>query len=115
DYPDPHFGSGAVKITGGHDLNDYGVAQRNGLPMYRLMDSQAHMRTDGPSYAESSERAKAIAHGEAASANEVDALNLVPEAYRGLDRYDARKAVVADIDSEGLMITVEDKKIMTPF
>jgi valyl-tRNA synthetase len=114
-YPDPHFGSGAVKITGGHDLNDYGVAQRNNLPMYRLMDSQAHMRADGPSYAESAERAKAIAHGEAASANEVDALNLVPEAYRGLDRYDARKAVIADIDSEGLMIKVEDKKIMQPF
>src|SRR5678815_5234904 len=91
-YPDPHYGSGAVKITGGHDLNDYGVAQRNNLPMYRLMDSQAHMRTDGPSYAEAAERAKAIARGEAASANEVDALNLVPEAYRGLDRYDARKA-----------------------
>ena len=51
----------------------------------------------------------------AASAEEVDALNLVPEAYRGLDRYDARKAVVADIDSEGLMIKVEDKLIMQPF
>jgi len=115
DYPDPHFGSGAVKITGGHDLNDYGVAQRNGLPMYRLMDSQAHMRTDGPSYAEAAGRAKAIAHGEPATAAEVDALNLVPEAYRGLDRYEARKAVVADIDAEGLMIKVEDKLIMQPF
>jgi len=45
----------------------------------------------------------------------VDALNLVPEAYRGLDRYEARKAVVADIDAEGLMIKVEDKAIMQPF
>jgi len=114
-YPDPHFGSGAVKITGAHDLNDYGVAQRNNIPMYRLMDEQAHMRDDGPSYAESSERAKAIAHGEPANAAEVDALNLVPEAYRGLDRYEARTRVVADIDAEGLMITVEDKKIMQPF
>ena len=58
---------------------------------------------------------QAIARGETASAEEVDALNLVPEAYRGLDRYDARKAVVADIDSEGLMIKVEDKMIMQPF
>jgi len=114
-YPDPHFGSGAVKITGAHDLNDYGVAQRNNIPMYRLMDSQAHMRADGPSYAESSERAKAIAHGEVATAEEVDALNLVPEAYRGLDRYAARKEVVADIDADGLMIMVEDKPIMQPF
>jgi len=114
-YPDPHFGSGAVKITGAHDLNDYGVAQRNNIPMYRLMDEQAHMRDDGPSYAESSERAKAIAHGEPATAAEVDALNLVPEAYRGLDRYEARARVVADIDADGLMIAAEDKKIMQPF
>ncbi|HUP67063.1 MAG TPA: valine--tRNA ligase, partial [Sphingomicrobium sp.] len=114
-YPDPHFGSGAVKITGAHDLNDYGVAQRNNIPMYRLMDEKARMRDDGPSYEQSAERAKSIAHGEAASANEVDALNLVPEAYRGLDRYDARKAVVADIDADGLMIKVEDKPIMQPF
>src|SRR6185295_2270345 len=115
DYPDPNFGSGAVKITGGHDLNDYGVAQRNGLPMYRLMDGTAHMRSDWPSYEESAARAQAIARGAKVSAEEVDALNLVPEAYRGLDRYEARKAVVADIDSEGLMIKVEDKLIMQPF
>ena len=115
DYPDPDFASGAVKITGAHDLNDYGVAQRNKIPMYRLMDGTAHMRSDGPSYAESSARAIAIARGAAASAEEIDALNLVPEAYRGLDRYDARKAVVADIDAEGLMIKVEDKMIMQPF
>ncbi|HKX92183.1 MAG TPA: valine--tRNA ligase [Sphingomicrobium sp.] len=115
DYPDPNFGSGAVKITGAHDLNDYGVAQRNGIPMYRLMDGRAHMRSDGPSYVESAARAVEIARGAQASAEEIDALNLVPEAYRGLDRYDARKAVVADIDSEGLMIKAEDKPIMQPF
>ena len=115
DYPDPNFGSGAVKITGAHDLNDYGVAQRNGIPMYRLMDATAHMRSDGPSYEESAKRAVEIARGAIASPEEIDALNLVPEEYRGLDRYDARKAVVADIDAEGLMITVEDKLIMQPF
>src|SRR5687767_12541366 len=115
DYPDPEFGSGAVKVTGAHDLDDYGVAKRNGIPMYRLMDGTAHMRTDGPSYAESAARAVAIARGAEASAEEVDALNLVPEAYRGLDRYDARKRVVADIDAEGLMIKAEDKMIMQPF
>jgi valyl-tRNA synthetase len=115
DYPDPNFGSGAVKITGAHDLNDYGVAQRNGIPMYRLMDGTGHMRSDGPSYEESAKRAIEIARGATATAEEVDALNLVPEEYRGLDRYDARKAVVADIDAEGLMVTVEDKLIMQPF
>jgi valyl-tRNA synthetase len=73
------------------------------------------MRSDGPSYEESAKRAVEIARGAKASSEEVDALNLVPEEYRGLDRYDARKAVVADIDAEGLMVTVEDKMIMQPF
>lgn len=115
EYPDPHFGSGAVKITGAHDENDYGVAQRNGIPMYRLMDDVAAMRSDGAPYAEAAARAQAIAGGAAWTAAEVDALNLVPDAYRGLDRYEARKRVVADIDADGLMIQVEDKQIMQPF
>ncbi|APR52993.1 valine--tRNA ligase [Sphingomonas koreensis] len=115
DYPDPDFGSGAVKITGAHDENDYGVAQRNNIPMYRLMDENAAMRADGASYAETAARAQEIARGAAWTAAEIDTLNLVPEAYRGLDRYEARKRVVADIDADGLMIQVEDKQIMQPF
>ena len=115
DYPDPAFGSGAVKITGAHDANDYGVAQRNGIPMYRLMDEVAAMRRDGAPYAVAAARAKELAAGATASAAAVDALNLVPDAYRGLDRYDARARVVADIDAEGLMIGVEAKTIMQPF
>jgi valyl-tRNA synthetase len=89
-YPDPSFGSGAVKITGAHDENDYGVAQRNGIPLYRLMDEVAAMRIDGLPYAQASARAVALAQGEKASAAEIDALNLVPDEYRGLDRYEAR-------------------------
>ncbi|MDB5681129.1 MAG: valine--tRNA ligase, partial [Sphingomonas bacterium] len=115
DYPDPDFGSGAVKITGAHDENDYGVAQRNGIPMYRLMDEVAAMRTDGTPYAVAAKRAQEIAAGSPATAAEIDMLNLVPDAYRGLDRYEARKRVVADIDADGLMIGVEDKKVMQPF
>ncbi len=114
-YPDPDFGSGAVKITGAHDANDYDVARRNGIPMYRLMDEAAQMRADGAPYAEVSARAQAIAASGAFDPAEIDALNLVPEAYRGLDRYAARKAVIADIDAEGLMIAVEDKMIVQPF
>ncbi|WP_375390471.1 valine--tRNA ligase, partial [uncultured Sphingomonas sp.] len=115
DYPDPAFGSGAVKITGAHDENDYGVAQRHGIPMYRLMDEVAALRTDGPPYAVAAARARQIAAGAETSAAEVDALNLVPDGYRGLDRYEARARVVADIDAEGLMIGIEDKIIMQPF
>jgi len=115
DYPDPAFGSGAVKITGAHDENDYGVAQRNNIPMYRLMDEHAAMRSDGAPYAECAARAREIAAGAPFTAKEIDTLNLVPEEYRGLDRYEARKRVVADIDAEGLMLRVEDKVIMQPF
>ena len=91
EYPDPDFGSGAVKITGAHDFNDYIVAKRNDIPMYSLMDTKGAMRAD--------------------DADD----NLVPEKYRGMDRFDARKAVIADIDALGLMILVEDKKIMQPY
>ena len=87
EYPDPDFGSGAVKITGAHDFNDYQVAKRNDIPMYILMDEKGCMTSD----------------------------EFVPEKYRGLDRFEARKAVVSDIDARGLLIKVEDKKIMQPF
>jgi len=115
EYPDPAFGSGAVKITGAHDQNDWSVAQRNGIPMYRLMDEAARMRADGEDYATAAARARSIAAGAAASSKEIDALNLVPDAYRGLDRYEARERIVADIDADGLMVRVEDKQIMQPF
>lgn len=115
EYPDPDFGSGAVKITGAHDFNDYGVAKRNNIPLYRLMDTKANMRADGADYEDAATRAQAISEGAAFTEAEVDTLNIVPDAYRGLSTKDARKAIVADIDAEGLMIQVEDKKIMQPF
>ena len=115
EYPDPDFGSGAVKITGAHDQNDYGVAQRNNIPMYRLMDEVAAMRSDGAPYAEAAAQAKAIAASGQWTAADIDALNLVPDAYRGLDRYEARKRVVGDIDADSLMIAVENKTIQQPF
>lgn len=87
EYPDPDFGSGAVKITGAHDFNDYQVAKRNDIPMYELFDAKARMVDD----------------------------DFVPEKYHGMDRFDARKAIVEDIDARGLLIAVEDKKIMQPF
>ena len=135
EYPDPAFGSGAVKITGAHDFNDYAVAKRANIPCYRLMDTKAHMRADGAPYADAVLRARDIAAGSPTNEAEVDNLNLVPEKYRGLDRLEARKQVVADITAAGLAVTtllksidpetgsehlhrepvVESKKIMQPF
>ena len=108
EYPDKDFGSGAVKITGAHDFNDYQVAKRSNIPMYNLMDTKAAMRADGKPYAEEAAIAQAIANGE----QEFDeamiaAMNMVPEDYRGLDRFDARKKIVADITTEGLAVMHE--------
>ena len=87
EYPDPDFGSGAVKITGAHDFNDYEVAKRNDIPMYSLMDERGAMCES----------------------------EIMPAKYVGMDRFKARKEVVADIDAEGLLIKIEDKKIMQPY
>ncbi|MGZ9811103.1 valine--tRNA ligase [Pseudoroseicyclus sp. H15] len=107
EYPDPTFGSGAVKITGAHDFNDYGVASRGGIPMYRLMDTKGRMRDDGAPYAEAAARAQEIATGGSFTGEEVDSLNLVPDHLRGMDRFEARKAVVQEITDEGLAVMTE--------
>ncbi|MFN4173121.1 MAG: valine--tRNA ligase, partial [Pseudorhodobacter sp.] len=105
EYPDPAFGSGAVKITGAHDFNDYAVAKRGGIPCYRLMDTRAQMRADGAAYAEAAEVAGAVARGkQQLSESEADTVNLVPDAYRGLDRFAAREQVVAEITADGLAV-----------
>ncbi len=134
EYPDPDFGSGAVKITGAHDFNDYEVAKRNGIPLYALMNTKGQMRTDGLPYEEAAAMAKAIAQG-ATPPQDATPINLVPEEYRGLDRFEARQKVIADITAEGLAVMhqvtkkdkksgeettqtlpfVENKKIMQPF
>ncbi|MET4128698.1 valine--tRNA ligase [Roseovarius sp. MBR-6] len=106
DYPDPTFGSGAVKITGAHDFNDYVVAQRGGIPLYRLMDTRAHMRSDGAPYAEAAARAQAIAEGADWTPAEIDTLNLVPDHLRGLDRLEARARVIEEVTNEGLAMMV---------
>ncbi len=134
EYPDKDFGSGAVKITGAHDFNDYQVAKRGGIPMYRLMDMKGHMRADGAPYADEAAKAQGHAKGDSFTENEVDAINLVPDDIRGLNRFEARKIVVQQITDEGLAVMttavqkddegnditvvvprVENKPIMQPF
>ncbi len=72
-YVDKDFGSGCVKITGAHDFNDYQVAMRHGLPLITIFTPSAAINDNGP------------------------------VAYRGLDRYDARKAVLRDLEAQGLL------------
>jgi valyl-tRNA synthetase len=89
EYPDPEFGTGAVKITGAHDENDFHVAKRNNIPLIVLMDKKARM----------------ISTPE----------NHVPERYNGVDRYKAREMVLAEIEELGFYRGKEDKMIPQPF
>ncbi len=89
EYPDPEFGTGAVKITGAHDFNDFEVARRHDIPLIVLMDEEARM----------------IATPE----------NNVPQRFHRVDRYAAREMVVSEIESQGLLRGVEEKLIAQPF
>ncbi len=80
DYVDPEFGTGCVKITPAHDFNDYEVGKRHGLPLINIFTNRAHINSD----------------------------EIIPEQYRGLDRYEARERMVADLEAEGLLYKVED-------
>src|SRR5690606_24119970 len=84
EYSDPEKGSGAVKITPAHDFNDFEVGRRHTLPMINIFDAAARI----------TERA--------------------PEAYRGLDRFEARKRVVADLAAQGLLEKVAPYTHMVP-
>jgi valyl-tRNA synthetase len=84
DYVDPEFGSGCVKITPAHDFNDHEVGARHGLPRLNVFTPDARMTDD------------------------------VPERFRGLDRFEARKRVVAELEAAGLLERIDPHKLMVP-
>ncbi|MCH7829716.1 MAG: valine--tRNA ligase [Proteobacteria bacterium] len=84
DYVDPEFGTGCVKITPAHDFNDYDIGKRHNLPIINILTDDAALNDD------------------------------VPEAYRGMDRFDARKAVVAEFERLGLLQKIEDYVVKIP-
>ena len=92
EHADPELGSGAVKITPGHDFNDFEVGRRAGIKpadMLNMLDAEARViqTADG----------------------------LIPEDLLGLDRFEARKRVIERIEAEGLLEKVEDRTIQTPY
>ena len=84
EYVDRAFGTGVVKVTPAHDTNDYAVGQRHKLPMISVLDLDAKVNDNAPA------------------------------AYRGLDRFVARKKVVADLEAQGLLVDVKKHKLMVP-
>jgi valyl-tRNA synthetase len=87
EHVDKDFGTGVVKVTPAHDTNDYQVGQRHSLPMITIFTLDAQV----------------VSH-----------LEEIPEAYRGLDRFVARKALVAQLEAEGLLVEVKKHKLMVP-
>ena len=83
-YVDRAFGTGVVKVTPAHDVNDFAVGQRHGLPMIGVLALDATINEHAPA------------------------------AYRGLDRFVARKKVVADLDALGLLVETKKHKLMVP-
>jgi valyl-tRNA synthetase len=84
EYVDREFGTGCVKITPAHDFNDYEVGRRHGLPMINIFNDDAAIS------------------------------DAAPAAYRGLDRFEARQRVVADLQALGLLEKVEDHRLKVP-
>jgi valyl-tRNA synthetase len=84
DYVDPEFGTGCVKITPAHDFNDHEVGERHGLPRINVFTPDARMNDE------------------------------VPERFRGLDRFEARKLVVTELEVAGLLERIDPHKLMVP-
>ena len=84
DYVDPEFGTGCVKITPAHDFNDYEMGKRHDLPIINIFTVDAAINNDAP------------------------------EKYRGMDRYVARKEIIKDLESAGLLDKIEDHRLMVP-
>ncbi len=101
EHVDPEFGTGCVKITPAHDFNDYEVWKRHRDEV--AISEQPHGGLINIFTVDASIRANDEEEGE-----------LIPPAYIGMDRYAARKAIVADLESLGLLEKVEDHKLMAP-
>jgi valyl-tRNA synthetase len=84
DYVDPEFGTGCVKITPAHDFNDYEIGKRHGLPMYNILTDDAALNDE------------------------------VPDAYKAMDRFDAREKIVAEFKQLGLLAKIEDYVVKIP-
>ncbi|MBK4992926.1 valine--tRNA ligase [Pseudomonas sp. S37] len=101
DYCDPAFGTGCVKITPAHDFNDYEVGKRHNLPLLNIFDKNAFVL------------ASAQAFNLDGSVNEqVD--TQLPAQYANLDRFVARKQIVADLDAQGLLVSIDDHALKVP-
>jgi valyl-tRNA synthetase len=111
DYVDPAFGSGCVKITPGHDFNDYELGKRHSLPLINIFTADARIvgNLDWPA-SDLDKYAKVSVRTVIDAAADIG----IPEKYQGLDRFDARKLVVADLEALGLIEKIEPHSLQVP-
>ncbi|NLD00448.1 MAG: valine--tRNA ligase, partial [Gammaproteobacteria bacterium] len=101
DYCDPEFGTGCVKITPAHDFNDYEVGKRHNLPLINILDQDAAVL--------------AVAQIFNSDGTVNDALdNSLPAEFAGLDRFEARKQIVAALQAADLLVSIDDHALKTP-
>lgn len=108
DYVDPEFGTGCVKITPAHDFNDYELGKRQDLPLINVFDLGANILEKAEFY--TTQGKKLADQGQILS----EADQFLPEKLRGLNRYDARKHVVAWFEAEGLLEKIEPHALKVP-
>ncbi|WP_374389453.1 valine--tRNA ligase [Brevundimonas sp.] len=116
EYADPTKGSGAVKITPAHDFNDYQVGKRAGLPMINIFDAFGRLLSSEFDLFTWGHRAP-NADGTALADEEVvgeTGFDRIPAEWRGLDRFAARKAIVARAEEEGWLREIEKTKHVVP-
>jgi len=101
DYCDPEFGTGCVKITPAHDFNDYEVGKRHNLPLLNIFDKNALVLANAQAF-----------NLDGSLNDQLDAS--LPAQYAGLDRFVARKQMVADLDAQGLLVSVDDHALKVP-
>ncbi len=127
DYVDPEFGTGCLKITPAHDFNDYAVWQRhrdhtqlqaipfNGLINIFTIDARIKASKSDDRAAEQGRADTAnVTQAQEAGQQTTATVDLMPEAYRGLDRFEARKRIVEDLLSAGLLEKIEEHKLTVP-
>lgn len=102
EYVDREFGTGVVKITPAHDFNDYEVGKRHNLPMVNVMTFNADIREEPEIIGMDSQP---LTTYEA----------VIPEDYRGLERFAARKKIVADFDALGLLEKIQPHDLKVPY
>ncbi|MEO7068589.1 MAG: valine--tRNA ligase [Rhodanobacter sp.] len=113
DYVDKDFGTGCVKITPAHDFNDYAVGQRHGFKPIKIFNLRAEV-LGGANDAKDREAAMPTTKTADMEAAATHAVDHIPQKYRGLGRYEARKLIVADLDAAGLLVEIKPHKLQVP-